>query len=104
VNPIVPGVQAPAEATAREAAMTAGEMTISEAAQHLAAALQAVPGVDQYGALRLIDLERSGPGPLRTLWHAAAGELESRYGDVTIGEFLDRARGRSSGGGATPPH
>jgi hypothetical protein len=79
-------------------------MTMSEAAQHLAAALQAVPGVDRYGALRLIDLERSGPGPLRTLWHAAAGELESRYGDVTIGEFLDRARGRSSGGGASPTH
>ena len=104
VAPVVPEVQATAEAKAREAAVAAGEMTMSEAAQRLASALQAVPGVDRYGALRLMDLERSGPGPLRTLWHAAAGELETRYGDVTIQEFLDRARGRSSGGGAAPTH
>jgi hypothetical protein len=70
----------------------------------LATALRAVLGLDRYGALRLADLERSGPGPLRTLWHAAAGELETHYGDVTIREFLARARGRSSGGGATPTH
>jgi hypothetical protein len=104
LSPVVPEARATAESAAREAATTAGEMTMSEAAHRLAAALQAVPGVDRYGALRLMELERSGPGPLRTLWHAAAGELESRYGDVTIGEFLDRARGRSSGGGATPTH
>lgn len=104
VSPVVPEVQATAEAKARDAVTPAGEMTMSEAAQRLASALQAVPGVDRYGTLRLMELERSGPGPLRTLWHAAAGELGSRYGDVTIREFLDRARGRSSGGGAAPTH
>ncbi len=103
-NPVVAEAKAAAEAEARSAATSAGEMTMSEAAQHLAAALRAVPGVDRYGALRLADLERSGPGPLRTLWHAASGELENRYGNVTIREFLDRARGRSSGGGVTPTH
>jgi flotillin len=103
-NPIVAEARTAAETEARTAATSAGEMTMSEAAQHLASALRAVPGVDRYGALRLADLERSGPGPLRTLWHAAAGELENRYGNVTITEFLDRARGHSSGGGATPTH
>ena len=41
---------------------------------------------------------------LRALWQAALGALETHFGDATIRAPRDRARGRSSGGGATPTH
>ena len=33
--------------------------------------------------------DRSGPRTLRVLWGAVRGELDERYGDVTIGMLLD---------------
>ena len=48
-----------------------------------------MPGIERFGGTRLRDLERSGPRTLRTLWGAAREDLETRYGDVTIGMLLD---------------
>jgi hypothetical protein len=52
-----------------------------------------VPGIERFGSIRLADLDRTGPRPLRTMWRIARDQLESRYGDLTIGELLDRFRG-----------
>jgi flotillin len=76
--------------------------TLSDSAVKLAQELQRVPGIERFGGTRLRDLERSGPRTLRTLWGAARDELETRYGDVTIGMLLDEYD-RSSGDGAPGP-
>ncbi len=67
------------------------EMTVDEAAQRLANDLRAVPGIERFGALRLDDLDRTGPRPLRTMWRLVRDQLRDRYGSVTVGELLDRA-------------
>jgi flotillin len=76
--------------------------TLSESAVKLAEELQRVPGIERFGGTRLRDLERSGPRTLRTLWGAARDDLETRYGDVTIGMLLEEYE-RSSGGRAPGP-
>jgi flotillin len=73
------------------------ETTVNAAAQRLARDLQAIPGIERFGALRLGELDRAGPRPLRTMWRIARDQLGDRYGEMTIGEMLDRY-GR--GGGA----
>ena len=73
------------------------ETTVNAAAQRLARDLRAIPGIERFGALRLGELDRAGPRPLRTMWRIARDELGDRYGEMTIGEMLDRY-GR--GGGA----
>ena len=76
--------------------------TLSDSAVKLAEELRRVPGIERFGGTRLRDLERSGPRTLRTLWGAAREDLETRYGDVTIGMLLDEYE-RTSGGGAPGP-
>ena len=72
------------------------DTTINAAAQRLARDLQAIPGIERFGALRLGELDRAGPRPLRTMWRIARDELGERYGEMTIGEVLDRY-GRTGG-------
>jgi hypothetical protein len=55
-----------------------------------------VPGIERFGRMRLAELERSGPRPLRTMWRIARDQLDERYGQLTIGEIIDRYTG--SGG------
>jgi hypothetical protein len=43
--------------------------------------------------MRLADLERTGPRPLRTMWRIARDQLDERYGQLTIGEIIDRYSG-----------
>ena len=50
-----------------------------------------------WGAWRI---SRAGPRPLRTMWRIARDQLEERYGQMTIGEVIDRY-GR--GGGSSGP-
>jgi flotillin len=76
--------------------------TLNDSAVKLAEELRRVPGIERFGGTRLRDLERSGPRTLRTLWGAAREDLETRYGDVTIGMLLDEYE-RSTGGGAPGP-
>ena len=74
------------------------DATVNVAAQRLARDLAAIPGIERFGGLRLVDLDRAGPRPLRTMWRLARHELAGRYGEMTIGEMVDTF----SGGGAPP--
>ncbi|MCI0347191.1 MAG: hypothetical protein L0221_17405, partial [Chloroflexi bacterium] len=73
------------------------ESTLDEAAEALAGDLMRIPGIQRFGALRLADLETSGPRPLRTMWRIARDRLERDYGQLTIGEIIDRYRGGGGG-------
>lgn len=64
--------------------------TVDDAARRLASDLRAVPGIERFGAVRLAELERGGPRPLRTMWRVAREQLGERYGQMTIGELIDR--------------
>ena len=77
------------------------ETTVNAAAQRLARDLQAIPGIERFGALRLGELDRAGPRPLRTMWRIARDELGDRYGEMTIGEVLDRYGPRGGSPGAS---
>jgi hypothetical protein len=92
---------AAAESALRSAPAAAGvtrDTTINVAAQRLARDLAAVPGIERFGSIRLAELDQAGPRPLRTMWRIARGELADRYGQMTIGEIVDRfGRGGSSG-------
>jgi hypothetical protein len=88
------GVATSAAATAAPA--TSGitrESTLDDAAKALASDLRAVPGIERFGTMRLAELERTGPRPLRTMWRIAKDRLDDRYGELTIGEILDRYTG-----------
>ncbi len=69
------------------------ESTVDDAATRLAADLRAVPGIERFAAVRLDELERSGPRPLRTMWRIAREQLDERYGRLTIGELIERYAG-----------
>lgn len=84
----------PLPAPARLATST----TLSEAAEALADDLMRIPGIQRFGGMRLQELESSGPRPLRTMWRVARDRLERDYGQLTIGEIIDRYRG---GGGVS---
>ena len=73
------------------------ETTLDEAAQALADDLMRIPGIQRFGGMRLADLETSGPRPLRTMWRIARDRLRSDYGELTIGEIIDRYRGGGGG-------
>ncbi|MBA2373400.1 MAG: hypothetical protein H0V74_04245, partial [Chloroflexi bacterium] len=73
------------------------ETTLDEAATRLAADLRSVPGIERFAGIRLADLERAGPRPLRTMWRIASGEIDERYGTLTIGELIERYEGAREG-------
>ena len=80
------------------------ESTLTAAAEALADDLMRIPGIQRFGDVRLADLDDSGPRPLRTMWRVARDKLERDYGQLTIGEIIDRYRsggGGSSGGVST---
>jgi hypothetical protein len=85
----VPATAAPLPAVGR----LARESTLDDAAAALAGDLRAVPGIERFGRMRLADLERTGPRPLRTMWRIARDQLDERYGQLTIGEIIDRYSG-----------
>jgi flotillin len=64
---------------------------LDSVALRLANDLRGVPGIERFAALRLGDLERAGPRPLRTIWRIASERLDPIYRDLTIGELMDRA-------------
>jgi hypothetical protein len=66
------------------------ETTLDEAALRLASDLRSVPGIERFKGTRLADLETSGPRPLRTMWRISREHLDQRYGQLTIGELIDR--------------
>ncbi len=97
-TPAGTSASAPAPAAPPAEAPISRETTVNAAAQRLARDLQAIPGIERFGALRLGELDRAGPRPLRTMWRIARDDLDERYGQMTIGEILDRyARGGNPG-------
>jgi hypothetical protein len=91
--------------TARPSAPASAEITrettLDEAALRLASDLRAIPGIERFGGVRLSELERGGPRPLRTMWRIARDQLDERYGEMTIGEMLDRYAGHGGGTSAS---
>jgi hypothetical protein len=72
-----------------ESAAITRETTVDDAALRLANDLRRIPGIERFGAVRLAELERSGPRPLRTMWRIARESLDAQYGQLTIGELLE---------------
>ena len=68
------------------------ETTVDEAASALADELMRIPGIQRFGDMRLRDLDATGPRPLRTMWRIARDQLDQRYGELTIGQVIDRYR------------
>ncbi|NJD29853.1 MAG: hypothetical protein FIA92_16370 [Chloroflexi bacterium] len=92
-----PATAAPASGRARPASAGLGrDSTLEQAAGALADDLLQVPGIQRFAEIRLADLDRSGPRPLRTMWRVARDRLARDYGQLTIGQIIDRYRG---GGG-----
>ncbi len=86
------GPARPARTTSPAVPASAGitrETTVDDAARRLATDLRAVPGIERFGAVRLAELDRSGPRPLRTMWRIARDGLDAQYGQLTIGELLE---------------
>jgi flotillin len=97
------GEATPAVATPANSPAMAGlqrESTLTEAASALADDLMRIPGIQRFGDLRLTDLDATGPRPLRTMWRVARERLASEYGQLTIGEIIDRYQ-RGGGGGVS---
>ena len=67
--------------------------TVEEAAGALAGDLMRVPGIRRFADIRLAELDRTGPRPLRTMWRIARDRLERDYGQLTIGEIINRYPG-----------
>ena len=93
-----PATPAPGVGARPQVAEVTRDTTVEEAATRLANDLQAVPGIERFGTMRLADLDTSGPRPLRTMWRVARQELSSTYGDLTIGEVIDRYAGSADPG------
>jgi len=85
-----PAAAPPARPTAAPPAPLAVEPAITEAALRLANGLRAVPGIERWGEIRLADLDRAGSRGIRDIWHLSREVLESRVGQMTIREFLER--------------
>jgi len=92
---------APARSRAAEPGLAATgltrDSTVRQAAEALAGDLLQVPGIERFGYVRLADLDTSGPRPLRTIWRVARDRLQRDYGNLTIGEIIDRYRGGDGG-------
>ena len=90
----------PSAAAAQPPAVAAlgRESTLDEAASALADDLMRVPGIQRFGDMRLADLDGAGPRPLRTMWRVARDKLARDYGQLTIGEIIDRYQGGGEGG------
>ncbi|MEX1172258.1 MAG: hypothetical protein WEG56_06565, partial [Chloroflexota bacterium] len=74
------------------------DTTIDDAAQRLAGDLLAVPGIGRFRDVRLAQLDTSGPRPLRAMWRVAREHVDERFGQLTIGELLDRFGGDGATG------
>ena len=92
------GPARPARGTRPASADITSETTLDDAAVRLASDLRAVPGIERFAAVRLADLETGGPRPLRTMWRISREQLDQRYGQLTIGELIERY-----GGSLRPP-
>lgn len=84
------GPARPARGARPASADITSETTVDEAAIKLASDLRAVPGIERFATVRLSDLESGGPRPLRTMWRISRDQLDQNFGQLTIGELMDR--------------
>ncbi len=86
--------QAAAAAVTNAAAVVAKVVppgdNVAQWAKWMADQLIRVPDIRVYDALRLSDLESRGPASARNVWATARHVLAREYGQVTIGDLLDR--------------
>ncbi len=96
-------IPSPAVAAPRQPAVSGlgRDSTLEQAAGALADDLLRVPGIQRFADVRLADLDRSGPRPLRTMWRVARDRLARDYGQLTIGQIIDRYRGPGGGTSAS---
>jgi hypothetical protein len=87
-----------ARAVAAEATPVERDTPVDEAVQALANDLRSIPGIERFGTMRLAELDRTGPRPLRTLWRIARDSVDERTSELTIGDVIDRWGGGQSGG------
>ncbi len=86
---------APPTASGPASASITRESTVDDAVSRLAADLMSIPGIERFANVRLVELERGGPRPLRTMWRIAREQVDARYGELTIGQLIERfGRGR----------
>jgi flotillin len=90
--PPVPPLAAPPQASPISAATP-----LAEAATILADQMRLIPGIERYRDVRLADLDQRGSRPVRAVWRLGRERLGSRYGQLTVGELLERFTGRGSG-------
>jgi flotillin len=96
--PVPPPAQAPRPpASMPPISTSSAELTDREerAAAELATKLRALPEIERYSHLSLRDIPAGAPRPLKLLWAAAEKELDSRYGDLTVRELLEKYAGTS---------
>ena len=85
------GPARPASTAGRPASLDVDrETTVDDAARKLADDLRTVPGIARFADVQLARLETTGPRPLRTMWRVAKEQLGERFGELTIGEVIDR--------------
>ena len=86
-------------ATAAAAAATAAAVTTAktgleaaedDAARLLAKKFREIPNVSDYAHLRVSEVGRTGPRPMRILWRIAETQVGKRYGAMTVGELMSR--------------
>jgi len=81
---------AAATAAAVATAKTGVEAAEDDAARLLAKKLREIPNVTDYGHLRLSEVGRTGPRPMRILWRIAEAQVGKRYGAMTVDELMSR--------------
>jgi flotillin len=76
--------------SAAAAKVTPSGGNLAQWAKWLADQLRRIPNIQVYDALRLVDLETRGPLPARGVWQTAKDALLKDYGNLTVGELLQR--------------
>ena len=81
---------AEAKVQAAPARVTPSDGNLNQWAKWLADQLRRIPDIQVYDGLKLSDLEARGPAVARSVWLTAKEVLAKNYGNVTIGDLLDR--------------
>ena len=81
---------AEAKVQANPARVTPSDGNLNQWAKWLADQLRRIPDIQVYDGLKLSDLEARGPAVARSVWLTAKEVLAKNYGNVTIGDLLDR--------------
>ena len=79
-----------AKVTSTAAKVAPADGNIAQWAKWLADQLRRIPNIELYDSLHLAELESRGPASARGVWSTARDALAKDYGQVTIGDLLQR--------------